>query len=351
MAFDMHPARARRQMAMDRAQRAWEERHGITNGDWEEDHHPDRPGQPTAEQLEELEREFRLINGQDPETGQYPERDRRHDPSHLPARTHHEAHLHLDLTPCPCGGRGGEISSAGVDLGDDDEVGRRYTQTCTACGASRAVVYRLPSVPYVPAGPLGFGYGDREPSRLIDAAQWLWVADRYAALVPPGARDLPPADRDRARGRLVAATAALDEVLKFVPPGASRVPEEAVWTPMGRALRERDGARLDAGRISAVRAAYLEVLTDLAGRDELTGRSLGDAAAALATYREIELALRADQGRWYRLESATKQWARRHRIDDRDWTEDGWAGDDRRRPSAEQAWEMVREARQIAARP
>jgi hypothetical protein len=57
-----------------------------------------------------------------------------------------------------------------------------------------------------------------------------------------------------------------------------------------------------------------------------------------------------DQRRAYALERAVASWARRYSIDDRDWTEDGWAGDDRRRPTAEQSWEMVREAREIAGR-
>jgi hypothetical protein len=263
------------------------------------------------------------------------------------ARSSHEAHLHMDLTPCPCGGHGGDTDSVVVDFGDGG-MGRRYTRICHACGVAREFLYRLPDAPPEPAD---FAYGGAEPSQLIDAAQWLWAADRYARAVPAGAEALPPDQLRMARGRLAAAVAALDEVVKFVPPGADQVPGWAVWTPLGRTVRETEAARLSAGRLSAVRAAYASALTRLAGRDDLTGGDLGDAAAALRTYREIAAAGPADRRRAAELERALAAWARRHGVDDRDWTEDGWPGDDRRRPTAEQAWEMVREARQTLGRP
>jgi hypothetical protein len=263
------------------------------------------------------------------------------------ARSSHEALLHMDLTPCPCGGQGADTDSVVVDLGDG-RLGRRYTRTCHACGLAREFLYRLPDEP---PEPTEFAYGGPEPSQLIDAAQWLSVADRYARAVPAKAGELPPDQLRAARGRLAAAVAALDEVVKFVPPGADGVPSSAVWTPMGRAVAETEAARLSVGRLSAVRAAYVSVLSGFAGRDDLTGRDLGDAAAALTTYRELASVVQADARRAGKLERALASWARRHSIDDRDWTEDGWSGDDRRRPTAEQAWEMVREAREIMGGP
>lgn len=68
----MDPERERRLLAMNKAQREWRKRHGITNADWDEDGSAERgPGSPTPEQLAELERELRIISGQDPETGLY----------------------------------------------------------------------------------------------------------------------------------------------------------------------------------------------------------------------------------------------------------------------------------------
>ena len=328
--------RERRLRAADRARRAWQQRHGITNPDWAEDHNSDGPGQPTTAQLAELELELRLISGQDPETGRYAKSTPA--PAGLPARSVYEANLHMDLTPCPCGGGAG-VQITGVAV----EGGSRYTRVCRACGTTEEFVYRLPSVPYEPAGPVGFGYGGAQPSQLIDAAQWLWAADHFAR----AARDFPPEEREEARGMLRSAVAALDEVVKFVPPDDSRIPDAAVWTPMGRAVRESMGARLEPDRLAAAREAYLSALADLADRDEATGRSLGDPSAALTTFREIEAGARADQRRAGAVERALASWARRHSIDDGDWTEDGWTGQDRRRPTPEQAWEIVRETREI----
>jgi hypothetical protein len=71
MALEMDPERRRRLLAVDEATRAWRKRHGITNSEWAEDASASGAGGPTPEQVEELERELRVISGQDPETGLY----------------------------------------------------------------------------------------------------------------------------------------------------------------------------------------------------------------------------------------------------------------------------------------
>ncbi len=72
VALNMDPERRRKLLAAAEAQRAWAERHGIDDPEWSEDGSTDRHGrQPTAEQAAELERELRVISGQDPETGRY----------------------------------------------------------------------------------------------------------------------------------------------------------------------------------------------------------------------------------------------------------------------------------------
>jgi hypothetical protein len=254
------------------------------------------------------------------------------------ARTSHEAYLHMDLIPCGCGNRGGETISVTTQL-PDGGLGRRYTRTCHRCGVATDFLYRLPAEPLDAAG---FAYGGDEPSELLDAAQWWWAADRYAAAVPANAADLSPEDRRVARGRLAAAVAAIDEILKFVPPGEDQVPGWAVWTPMGEAVRAVEGERLDAGRLGAVRAAYAEALRAIPDPD--------GADAALAEYRRLRAGLGADDARLREVQRAFAAWARRYGIDDRDWSADGWAGDDRRSPTAEQAWEFLRTVRTIADR-
>jgi hypothetical protein len=175
------------------------------------------------------------------------------------ARTGHEAQLHMDLTPCPCGEHSFDRTSVVITLPDGD-LGRRYAGTCPSCGAGREFTYRLPAVPL--ESPR-FAYGGAEPSRLLDAAQWLWVSDWYLRSVPPGAEDLPPDQRRIARARLMAAIAAIDEVVKFIPANGDTVPEWAVWTPLGRTVREADGQRLSAGTLAAARSAYVQALEKL----------------------------------------------------------------------------------------
>ena len=71
------------------------------------------------------------------------------------ARTSHEAYLHMDLTPCGCGNRGGETTSATTEL-PGGELGRRYTRICHLCGVASHFLYRLPAEPLTADG---FAYG------------------------------------------------------------------------------------------------------------------------------------------------------------------------------------------------
>lgn len=178
----------------------------------------------------------------------------------LSARSTHEAHLYMDLQPCGCG-QGRFPRGATVLTLPDGELARRYAGPCEGCGTTREFLFRLP------AGPVeveqGFRYGGTEPSLLIDAGEWLWVAENHARGVPAGAVGLPEADRRRCRLRLTAAVAALDEVVKFVPPGGARVPFTAVWTALGRSVYQREPGRFRAGRLAAVRSAYAGVLRRL----------------------------------------------------------------------------------------
>jgi hypothetical protein len=179
----------------------------------------------------------------------------------LAARSTHEAHLYMDLQPCGCGeGRFPRASS--VVTVPDGELARRYNGGCVRCGTGREFLFRLPAEPV--AVEEAVRYGGPEPSQLIDAGEWLWVAESHARGVPAGAEALPEADRRRCRVRLAAAVAALDEVLKFVPPGGARVPVTAVWTTLGRSVYQREPGRFRTGRLTAVRAAYAAALRRLA---------------------------------------------------------------------------------------
>ncbi|NUP03160.1 MAG: hypothetical protein HOW59_35090, partial [Nonomuraea sp.] len=98
-------------------------------------------------------------------------------------------------------------------------------------------------------------FGGAEPSELLDAGEWLWVADLTAS-------DVPVHDRAEARRVLRIATAAVEEVVKFVPPGAEAVPDDGFWSERGLGMRTAEPGRFQLDRLLIVRDTYQE----LAGR-------------------------------------------------------------------------------------
>ncbi|TDW22804.1 hypothetical protein [Kribbella kalugense] len=158
-----------------------------------------------------------------------------YDPPYAIARTSTEVSLYLDLIPCP---------DCGSDQADWQEEAFTYTGECVGCGAQREYTFSPPE------HAIRDTFGGPEPSELIDAGQWLAVADRIAGEV---------AVNDRSEGALTAmalARQAVEEVLKFIPPSQDTVPDEAFWTDAGRAERELDPGRFRLDRLLVVRDSY-----------------------------------------------------------------------------------------------
>jgi hypothetical protein len=165
------------------------------------------------------------------------------------ARTRDEAHLYLDLHPCPCGSvdttwRSGLVSA-------DGGPANRYSGTCGGCGAEREYIFGLPERPVMPSGYPTFG--GEEPSQLLDAGEWLWVADLTAGNVPVD-------DEAEARRTLAVATAAVEEVVKFIPPGADEVPDDGFWSRRGQEVRTAEPGRFELDRLLIVRDTYRDLV-------------------------------------------------------------------------------------------
>jgi hypothetical protein len=174
------------------------------------------------------------------------------------ARTRDETLLYLDLHPCDrCGSTGSEWESALVSV--DGAPGRSYSGACAQCNAEREYRFRIPErpVPPTPGAPVTFG--GPEPSQLLDAGEWLWVAELLADDVPP-----EPREAERA---LTTAAAAIDEILKFLPAGETTVPTTAFWSRRGRRVLAEDPGRFDEERLIVLRDAYLDA-AGLAPRSE-----------------------------------------------------------------------------------
>ncbi|MFG1889043.1 hypothetical protein ACGFIR_14365 [Micromonospora sp. NPDC049051] len=173
------------------------------------------------------------------------------------ARTHEETYLYFELHPCPCG----EVdfgSTSSLELVDDEWI-VRYTGQCVACGRPRGFEFRQPDEPTAPDD--GEWAPGREPSQLLDAGEWLWVADVYGS-VPAELDGLSDAEREQARTDLLAARAAIDEVLKFLPARAAEVPQDAFWSYRGRVVRTAEPGRFGRVRLEAARAAYDRALAE-----------------------------------------------------------------------------------------
>jgi hypothetical protein len=164
------------------------------------------------------------------------------------ARTRDEAQLYLELHPCPdCGSLDAPWQQALVSI--DGELASSYAATCPGCGAEREYLFGLPARETSVRGWPTFG--GPEPSELLDAGQWLQVADSAVAVVPTD-----PAEAGKV---LAVAQAAIAEVIKFVPAGADAVPEDEFWTPEGQAVREAEPGRFRLERLLIARDTYHEL--------------------------------------------------------------------------------------------
>ncbi|MFD1325507.1 hypothetical protein [Micromonospora sonneratiae] len=176
------------------------------------------------------------------------------------ARTNEEAHLYLELHPCPCGEADFGATSS-VTMVDGNWI-VRYSGRCVECDRPRSFEFRQPEELAVPDE--GEWAPGQQPSELLDAGEWLWVADTYGS-VPVGAEGLSDAQREQVRVDLVAARAAIDEVRKFLPDTAAEVPDDAFWSYRGREVRAAEPGRFGRLRLDAARAAYERSLAELDG--------------------------------------------------------------------------------------
>jgi hypothetical protein len=213
------------------------------------------------------------------------------------ARTRDEALAYLDLTPCEnCGSTA--VSWRDAIAGEDGQLVRRYYGTCESCGAARDYRFALPDHPALPGPGDVVYFGGPEPSQLLDAGEWLLIADicGEAGSLPAGT----PVERARARQSLAAAAAAMAEVLKFIPAGAGAVPESGFWSVRGRTVRERAPGRFERERLLIMRNAYRDGL-DADADPEEGQRPMTDPdpiSAAIRAARDGDLAGLAGSVDW-----------------------------------------------------
>jgi hypothetical protein len=173
----------------------------------------------------------------------------------LAARSLQEARLYVDLRPCDCGTTSPFDPEFSVEEVDGQSV-VVYSGTCPNCGTERRFEFAG-----VPDGD-GFGAGT---SSIIDPGEFLWVSDAATDQALSAATGPDPADRQAAQAAFETALAALDEVLKFVPAGATEVPAEVIRSELGRTVYDANPDRFQIERLEQRRA----MITDAQQRDSV----------------------------------------------------------------------------------
>ena len=188
----------------------------------------------------------------------------------LEARSHNEAMAYVVLRACrACGEQIREIEDELAEHGD--AVLTEYTTTCQRCGNTDTYRFRLPRQDPGSSGT-ELRYGGAEPSKIVDAGEWLAFADRVATGGPVSPAGLSPTECAQAASAMAAAAAAVAEVVKFIPPGEDRVPLTAIWTARGRSEFAREPGRMRRARMEVLEAAYRRSAAELAAAGGAAGR-------------------------------------------------------------------------------
>jgi hypothetical protein len=163
----------------------------------------------------------------------------------LISRSSPECHLYIELHPCTaCGETQLPPKHKLVSQGDD--LVAVYEHPCPRCNTPRRFEFVLD-----PEIPPGLKFGGAKPSKIIDAAQFLATADHAAKQAPA------------TQYWMSRAVDALEEVVKFIPPGADRVPVEALFTAAGKELYLAEPGRFRKSRLDAVLGVYRDILAKL----------------------------------------------------------------------------------------
>lgn len=170
------------------------------------------------------------------------------------ARSAWECHLFMQQQACRCGEIGFQVAQHALLVRDGVRLWQ-YDAACAGCGTSRQFEFRAPVGP-VPAYP---AFGGSSPSQLLDAGQFLRIATMVADQIPADPADLPARDVDEAYQAISIAVAAVEEVLKFIPAGHTRVPRDALWEMQSLVEHDARPDRFVRRQLMAILGAYRQV--------------------------------------------------------------------------------------------
>ncbi|MEU5811521.1 hypothetical protein [Streptomyces sp. NPDC047718] len=155
----------------------------------------------------------------------------------LIARSAQEAHLYMDLHACVCGATQFDRQHRLEDR--EGTLVSVYEGACAQCGRTRSFEFTI-SDDRPPAPP---AFGGPEPSRIIDPGEFLWTSDRISTDSGLRLLNTPITEHREVRPATAYATALLEEVVKFLPEGAERIPEDRFTSERGREMYAKDPSR------------------------------------------------------------------------------------------------------------
>ncbi|MFJ2566575.1 hypothetical protein ACIO02_27200 [Streptomyces sp. NPDC087568] len=175
----------------------------------------------------------------------------------LIARSTQEAHAYMDLHACACGAAEFERQHRLEDR--SGVLVSVYEGVCPQCGRTRSFEFTI-SEDRQPAPP---AFGGPEASRIIDPGEFLWISDRVSAEAGLRLLNTPVAEHREIRPATAYAIAALEEVAKFLPEGADRIPEGRFTSERGREMYQQDPTRFTRKEISAALELKRRILADI----------------------------------------------------------------------------------------
>jgi hypothetical protein len=175
----------------------------------------------------------------------------------LIARSTQEAHTYMDLHACACGAAEFDRQHRLEDR--DGTLVSVYEGVCSQCGRTRSFEFAMSEGPS-PAPP---AFGGPEPSQIIDPGEFLWISDRMSTESGLRLLNTPLAEHRDVRPATAYAIAALEEVAKFLPEGADRIPEDRFTSKRGREVYEQDPTRFTRKEITTALELTREILAGI----------------------------------------------------------------------------------------
>ncbi len=203
----------------------------------------------------------------------------------VPVHSVQEEYFYMMVHPCSCGGPW-QSRSQTIEERDDGTIRHHVTAACFRCGREHTFHFALDHRPD-PKTPVREINPTDEPSRALDLAEWLRLAEFYLGRV-----ERLPTKVEKAQS-LLDARQCLEEARKFFGPDQEEPPPEALWSEASRRWARRHP---DTCRRSAVEAmlARLPPLERLRQADALDQKAFSEAVRA-------EARRRAGRRRWWQF--------------------------------------------------